>query len=91
VDFGLARRGLTTALNQVITAEPDITQYDTIVGDGDCGVGLKRGAEGKHLPGSLDVNHVRILLNKFSNSENVGTIRAHGRCAFVPRPHNTGR
>ncbi|KAF2746229.1 dihydroxyacetone kinase, partial [Sporormia fimetaria CBS 119925] len=25
--------------------EPDITRYDTVVGDGDCGIGLKRGAE----------------------------------------------
>lgn len=25
--------------------EPEVTHYDTIVGDGDCGVGLKRGAE----------------------------------------------
>lgn len=24
---------------------PDVTRYDSIVGDGDCGVGLKRGAE----------------------------------------------
>jgi dihydroxyacetone kinase len=31
----------------VIKAEPDITNYDTIVGDGDCGIGLKRGADGR--------------------------------------------
>jgi dihydroxyacetone kinase len=29
----------------MIAAEPLVTRYDTIVGDGDCGVGLKRGAE----------------------------------------------
>jgi dihydroxyacetone kinase len=29
----------------VIAAEPHVTRYDTLVGDGDCGVGLKRGAE----------------------------------------------
>lgn len=29
----------------MIDAEPQVTKYDTIVGDGDCGVGLKRGAE----------------------------------------------
>jgi triose/dihydroxyacetone kinase / FAD-AMP lyase (cyclizing) len=34
------------ALRRLIKAEPEITKYDTIVGDGDCGVGLKRGAEG---------------------------------------------
>ena len=26
-------------------AEPQVTRYDSIVGDGDCGTGLKRGAE----------------------------------------------
>lgn len=46
VDFTLAKSVLTTALNRLIAAEPDITNYDTIVGDGDCGIGLKRGAEG---------------------------------------------
>lgn len=29
----------------MINAESDITRFDTIVGDGDCGVGLKRGAQ----------------------------------------------
>ncbi|TVY32926.1 Dihydroxyacetone kinase [Lachnellula subtilissima] len=37
---------LVAALERVIAAEPDVTRYDTIVGDGDCGIGLKRGAEG---------------------------------------------
>lgn len=46
VDYALAKKALTTALERVIAAEPDITNYDTIVGDGDCGIGLKRGAEG---------------------------------------------
>jgi dihydroxyacetone kinase len=47
VEFGLAKSALTTALNRLIAAEPDVTKYDTIVGDGDCGIGLKRGAEGE--------------------------------------------
>ena len=46
VDYALAKTALTNALDCVIAAEPDITNYDTIVGDGDCGIGLKRGAEG---------------------------------------------
>ena len=37
---------LTGGLERVIAAEADITKYDTVVGDGDCGIGLKRGAEG---------------------------------------------
>ncbi|KOS19055.1 Dihydroxyacetone kinase 1 [Escovopsis weberi] len=36
---------LKNALERVISAEPEITRYDTVVGDGDCGIGLKRGAE----------------------------------------------
>lgn len=32
-------------MNRLIAAEPLVTEYDTVVGDGDCGVGLKRGAE----------------------------------------------
>ncbi|KAM3084519.1 dihydroxyacetone kinase Dak1 [Clarireedia jacksonii] len=40
---------LTAGLKRLIAAEPDVTRYDTVVGDGDCGIGLKRGAEGKCL------------------------------------------
>ncbi|KAK3936143.1 dihydroxyacetone kinase [Diplogelasinospora grovesii] len=42
---------LKTALENVIQVEPEVTRYDTVVGDGDCGIGLKRGAEAvlKHL------------------------------------------
>ncbi|KAI9649111.1 dihydroxyacetone kinase Dak1 [Ciborinia camelliae] len=36
---------LTAGLQRMITAEPDVTRFDTVVGDGDCGIGLKRGAE----------------------------------------------
>lgn len=46
VDYGFAKSALSTALKRLIAAEPDVTNYDTIVGDGDCGIGLKRGAEG---------------------------------------------
>lgn len=45
------KTALTTGLNRVIDAEPDITRFDTVVGDGDCGIGLKRGAEGKQQCG----------------------------------------
>ncbi|SLM39256.1 dihydroxyacetone kinase [Lasallia pustulata] len=39
------KQALQSGLSRVIAAEPDITKYDTITGDGDCGTGLKRGAE----------------------------------------------
>ncbi|KAL2851492.1 Dak1 domain-containing protein [Aspergillus pseudoustus] len=45
LDIATIRKVLGSALKRVISAEPKITHYDTIVGDGDCGVGLKRGAE----------------------------------------------
>lgn len=46
IDPELATKALGHALKRLIAAEPDITRYDTAVGDGDCGIGLKRGAEG---------------------------------------------
>lgn len=40
-----AQRRLKEGLERIIAAEPLVTKYDTVVGDGDCGIGLKRGAE----------------------------------------------
>ncbi|KAJ9106007.1 hypothetical protein QFC19_003343 [Naganishia cerealis] len=39
------RDALRAACHNVIAAEPEITQFDTIAGDGDCGLCLKAGAE----------------------------------------------
>ncbi len=47
VDPTQYQSALKTALERLISVEPDVTKYDTIVGDGDCGIGLKRGAECK--------------------------------------------
>ncbi|OAG08608.1 dihydroxyacetone kinase [Paraphaeosphaeria sporulosa] len=47
-DLAKARRGSDeeeVEPSNLRSAEPDVTNYDTIVGDGDCGIGLKRGAE----------------------------------------------
>ncbi|KAL2162722.1 hypothetical protein VTH06DRAFT_6558 [Thermothelomyces fergusii] len=51
MDGAAAQRALTRALEAVVGAEPEVTRYDTVVGDGDCGIGLKRGAEAilRHL------------------------------------------
>lgn len=46
MDAAVVKATLANALERVIAAEPQITTYDTVVGDGDCGIGLKRGAEG---------------------------------------------
>ncbi|MCJ1313995.1 hypothetical protein MMC25_007675 [Agyrium rufum] len=45
LDPAILKEVLTKALNRTIAAEADVTKFDTIVGDGDCGLGLKRGAE----------------------------------------------
>ncbi|KAI4122147.1 MAG: hypothetical protein LQ347_006605, partial [Umbilicaria vellea] len=39
-------KALYSGLSRLIAAEADVTKYDSIVGDGDCGIGLKRGADG---------------------------------------------
>ncbi len=45
MDPAQAKKALEGGLQRLIAAEPEVTKYDTIVGDGDCGTGLKRGAE----------------------------------------------
>ncbi|KAF2973221.1 hypothetical protein GQX73_g346 [Xylaria multiplex] len=36
---------LASGLEALILVEPEVTRFDTVVGDGDCGIGLRRGAE----------------------------------------------
>ncbi|CEF83353.1 hypothetical protein FGSG_07017 [Fusarium graminearum PH-1] len=67
-DASSAQSALKNALQKVIDAEPEVTRYDTVVGDGDCGIGLKRGAEAilKHmeqrsLTGDVVVDLARIV------------------------------
>ncbi|KAI1424780.1 Dak1 domain-containing protein [Xylaria sp. FL1777] len=45
------KKVLMSGLEVLISVEPEVTRFDTVVGDGDCGIGLKRGAEAvlKHL------------------------------------------
>ncbi|KAI9164081.1 putative dihydroxyacetone kinase protein [Paramyrothecium foliicola] len=45
VDPSQVQRVLSKVLTLLIAAEPEVTQYDTLVGDGDCGLCLKTGAE----------------------------------------------
>ncbi|KAI8894373.1 hypothetical protein BC833DRAFT_605141 [Globomyces pollinis-pini] len=53
----LLSRCLTQVANVLIKNEPDLTKFDTLIGDGDCGLTLKHGSEGilealknHHLP-----------------------------------------
>ncbi|KAK3325874.1 Dak1 domain-containing protein [Apodospora peruviana] len=68
-----AHAALSAALEAVISVEPEVTRYDTVVGDGDCGIGLKRGAEAvlKHLSSKklsgdalVDVAHIVPVVEK---------------------------
>ncbi|KAF4917612.1 Dihydroxyacetone kinase 1 [Colletotrichum viniferum] len=45
VDVAVTKSVLTSALNHVIAAEPEVTKYDTLVGNGDCGLCLKTSAQ----------------------------------------------
>ena len=65
IDPSAANKALKDALQKVIAAEPDITRYDTVVGDGDCGIGLKRGAEGilSHLESLKDQKDAALWMD----------------------------
>lgn len=47
LDSGLKK--LKSGLKAMIATEPEVTKFDTVVGDGDCGTTLKRGAEGEYM------------------------------------------
>ncbi|KAI0108604.1 Dak1 domain-containing protein [Nemania sp. FL0031] len=73
---------LTSALETLISVEPEVTRFDTVVGDGDCGIGLKRGAEAvlKHLKetqatGDLVVDVANIVPIVETCMD--GTVRTH--------------
>jgi dihydroxyacetone kinase len=44
VDPAVLEKSLRTACSLLVEAEPDLTKWDTIMGDGDCGETLKTGA-----------------------------------------------
>ena len=72
IDPALANKALKHALQKLIDAEPEITKYDTVVGDGDCGIGLKRGAEGilSHLSSAEQKDAALYLDQIISTVEN---------------------
>ncbi|KAF3401363.1 Dihydroxyacetone kinase 1 [Talaromyces pinophilus] len=69
VDPSTLKKALTSGLKRMIAAEPEITRYDTIIGDGDCGTGLKRGAESilKVLEGEIS-DDIVLTVDKFVNA-----------------------
>lgn len=86
-----ATKAITGGLQRVIAAEPEVTRYDTVVGDGDCGIGLKRGAEGKKQisPFNLDVtpcmHNPLTLFTIISNPQAHLTEPPDRRCRRRPR------
>ncbi|KAG8631113.1 hypothetical protein KVT40_000253 [Elsinoe batatas] len=67
IDLEQTKAALGAALDAVIAAEPDITKYDTVVGDGDCGIGLKRGAEAvKKVLSSTSATDAALLLDEIT-------------------------
>ncbi|KAI0596133.1 dihydroxyacetone kinase [Biscogniauxia sp. FL1348] len=52
IEPALLEKMLRTACNAIVEAEPDLTKWDTVMGDGDCGETLKTGATS--LLASLD-------------------------------------
>jgi triose/dihydroxyacetone kinase / FAD-AMP lyase (cyclizing) len=58
VDPKTLELAIRTACNAVIAAEPNLTKWDTIMGDGDCGETFKTGARG-----NLFYAHAKLLIN----------------------------
>ena len=66
-----ASRMVQAAVTALADAEPMLTQYDTIVGDGDCGITLKRGATQilhELQNGTLDAHHPVSLFSGLSQA-----------------------
>jgi triose/dihydroxyacetone kinase / FAD-AMP lyase (cyclizing) len=63
-----AHKALKAGLDKMIAAEADVTKYDTIIGDGDCGIGLKRGAEAvlKELGSGNNPSDAVAFVNKIT-------------------------
>ncbi|KAF3770943.1 dihydroxyacetone kinase [Cryphonectria parasitica EP155] len=70
-DAAAATKALKVGLEHVVAAEPDVTRFDSVVGDGDCGIGLKRGAQAvldhlakEHLKGDavIDVASIATII-----------------------------
>ena len=62
---------ITNACLEIIKEEPTLTQYDVIVGDGDCGITLKRGATeilNRISNDTLNFHHVSPLMASLADA-----------------------
>ncbi|PHH71943.1 hypothetical protein CDD80_4889 [Ophiocordyceps camponoti-rufipedis] len=80
VDPSVLDRMLRAACAALVEAEPDLTRWDTIMGDGDCGQTLKTGASAvlaalnKGLARSGSVGEVLLELEDVAESKMGGTL-----------------
>ncbi|OZJ06051.1 hypothetical protein BZG36_01149 [Bifiguratus adelaidae] len=77
---------IQSATQSVIEAEPDITHYDTVLGDGDCGQSLKAGALAiqRHL-GNLPSDNAPASIIEISSliDKNMGGTSSAIYCIFL--------
>lgn len=74
-------RGIGGACQSVLEAEPDMTRFDTIVGDGDCGHTFASGAKGEYLNSVPRHNSADVL----NHSVLAAIIEALNRCELQPQ------
>ncbi|KAK7031074.1 hypothetical protein VNI00_013674 [Paramarasmius palmivorus] len=80
----LIKRGIISACRKVLSVEGELTEYDTVVGDGDCGVTFARGANaiisvlesGELNVGSMDSSELVAKLGDILEDNMGGTIGA---------------
>lgn len=88
VDFKLFQTAVSAACENVVKSEPEITRYDTIAGDGDCGLGLKAMAEGvlkAFSAGKVDQNDVSTAVL------NLAQVVSVDNCTVLPFASTTQR
>lgn len=81
VEPGKLERVLRTACEALVAAEPDLTRWDTVMGDGDCGETVKTGAvallgalDEEKVAGSGSVDTVLATLEEVAESRMGGTL-----------------
>ncbi|CAM9723326.1 unnamed protein product [Ectocarpus sp. 12 AP-2014] len=70
-EWGAVEGAVRAAANALVAAEPELTKWDCIAGDGDCGTTFKRGAEAvltELEAGRLPTRDLRALLRSLSDS-----------------------
>lgn len=88
-DESASVQALKRGLQTLIDVEPDVTHFDTIVGDEDCGTTLKRGAQGmRHSPEAVKMQPP--YTNSFDSSARSMQESPIGSCCVLNR-HKSNR